>query len=359
MLQPFFFSASYKKITTMKTLILPFLFLMTLLVSCTNDSLDSESLEKKVNSYDVYVAGMENYKACYWKNNVKTALFSPDSTTATKIIIENNSTHVLGNTRMNFNRTYYYWKNNVRQNLAQYLGIPSVVQYQILDMAIDNGDDYFVGYYDTSSPIANQRYALCIWKNGVRTILNRYDNIIYTSSKLNIFNHQPYVSAIVNDGGINSGYYINTTFHPVPGISWVSNFSENTNGINFLYIKNQKYYYRQLSTNTEALVDNTQIPNLNEGKIISEANSNDLYVIGYTFTDNYYYKNNVQTTFPLDPTYTSIKDMFVLDNNMYVIKQQTVPYASKVYINNVETQSITNSSGQFVNAYNSIFAVEN
>lgn len=343
----------------MKTFILPFLFLLTFFVSCSTNN-DTETLEKNVASYDVYVAGMENYKACYWKNNIKMNLVSPDSTTANKIVVENNDVHVLGKTRQNFNGSYYHWKNNIRQDLGQYLGIPSSAHYQILDMAIDNNDDYFIGYYDTSSPIANERYAFCIWKNGVRTILNRYDNIIYTKSKLSIFNHQPYISATINSGaGIQSGYYVNSTFHLVPGISWVGNFTENTNGIHFLYIKNGDYYYRQLSTNTEILVANSVNPNVDYGKIVSEKNSSDLYVIGESYLNNYYYKNNVQTVVPLDPNYSKIQDMFVLDNNIYMIKQQVTPFASKVYINNIETQSITNPGSTFVNAFNSIFVVGN
>lgn len=93
--------------------------MLTFCISCFPDH--EEILDKNTASYDVYVAGMENYKVCYWKNNIKTDLFSPDSTTANKIIVENNDVHVLGKTRTNFNGSYYYWKNNVRQNLEQYL----------------------------------------------------------------------------------------------------------------------------------------------------------------------------------------------------------------------------------------------
>ncbi|MFC3161118.1 hypothetical protein SAMN05443633_101192 [Chryseobacterium arachidis] len=343
----------------MKTFILPFLFLLTFVVSCsTNDNL--EALEKNVASYDVYVAGMDNYKACYWKNNIKTDLVSPDSTFATKIIVENNETHVLGKTRTNFNGSYYYWKNNIRQNLGQYLGVPAGQYYQILDMAIDNTDNYFIGYYDTLSPVATEKYAFCIWKNGVKTVLNTSDDIIYTNSKLSVFNHQSYVSATIRVGAtFQSGYYINSVFHAVPDISWVGNFAQTSAGINFLYIKNQNYYSRQLSTNTETLVDSNVNPNLSFGKIIGETTSNDQYVIGSVFLNNYYYKNNVQTVFPLDSNYPTIQDMFLLDNNLYLIKQQTTSSASKVYINNVETQSINNTTNLFGSGFNSIFVVAN
>lgn len=349
---------SKKNKTTMKTLILPFLLLLTLFISCSQNSDEIETLQKNAASYDVYVAGMENYKACYWKNNVKTSLVSPDSTSASKIIVENNDVHVFGKTKTTFNGTYYYWENNVRKDLKQYLGISTNVEYQIFDMAIDNGDDYFVGYYDTTSPIANQRYAVCVWKNGVKTVLNTYDSIIYTSSQLSIFNHQLYISSMINDGNtIKSGYFINNTFHEVPNITWLGNFTETSTGINFLYARDQNYYYRQLATNTETPVGIASNQNLFEGKITGESNSNDLYVMGATL-ENFYYKNNIQTIVPIEPTYSVIKDMFVLDNNMYVIKQNPLLTGSKVYINNVESQSISNSATN-LNAFNSIFVVAN
>ncbi|WP_267406435.1 MULTISPECIES: hypothetical protein [unclassified Chryseobacterium] len=340
----------------MKTLILPFLLLLTLFVSCTQNAEEIEDLQQNVASYDVYVAGMENYKACYWKNNVKTSLISPDSTYASKIIVKNNDVHVFGKTKTTFNGTYYYWENNTRKDLKQYLGIPSAVEYQIFDMAIDDNDDYFVGYYDTMSPIANQRYAFCVWKNGVKTVLNTYDSIIYSSSQINIFNHQPYISSMIHDAGtIKSGYFVNNTFHEVPNITWLGNFTETSNGIHFLYAKDQQYYYRQLSNNTETAVGSAGNMNIFDGKITSETNN--LYVTG-TSLENLYYKNNVQTNVSIDPTYSKIKDLFVLDNNIYMIKEQLSLSGSKVYINNVESQNISNSV-TYLNAFNSIFVVAN
>ncbi|WP_294203273.1 hypothetical protein [uncultured Chryseobacterium sp.] len=343
----------------MKTLILPFLFLLTLIFSCTPNDND-EILEKNVASYDVYVAGMENYKACYWKNNIKINLFSPDSTTANKILIENNDVHVLGKTRANFNGSYYYWKNNVRLNLEQYLGIPAGHYYKILDMAVDGNDTYFIGYYDTLSPVAVQKYAFCLWKNGIKTELNTSDNIIYDDSKISVFNHQSYVSArIRNAGTIESGYYVNSLFHTIPGISTVCNFTETVAGIQFLYTKNIRYYSMQLSTNTETLITDYINPPPISSKISGEKTSSDYYITAIMPMINSYLKNNVQTTFPLDTDYDMIKDLFVLDGNVYVIKQKSTPFASKVYINNVETQSIINPANTFVNAFNSVFVVAN
>lgn len=342
----------------MKTLFLLFLILLTFCISCSSDG--TEALEKHVASYDVYIAGMENYKACYWKNNVKTNLISPDSTTATKIIVENNDVHVLGKTRANFNGSYYYWKNNVRQNLGQDLGIPAGHYYQILDMAVDGNDTYFIGYYDTLSPVADQKYAFCLWKNGIKTELNTSDNIIYDDSKISVFNHQSYISAtIFNAGTTESGYYVNSIFHIIPGISRVCNFTETISGIQFLYTKNLQYYYMQLSTNTETLITNYIHPALTFGKISGEKNSADYYITAKMLMNNSYLKNNVQTTFPLDPDYEIIQDLFVLDGNVYIIKQKGIPFASKVYINNTETQSITNPANTLINAFNSVFVAAN
>ncbi|WP_139419690.1 hypothetical protein [Chryseobacterium mulctrae] len=343
----------------MRNLILPFILLLTFVFSCTSNDID-EGLGQKTTSYDVYVAGSENNKASFWKNNVLNNLAGGDNLNAEKIIVENNNTYILGNSN-GVNPNYYFWKNNTKEDLRVYLGIPTLSPYQILDMAIDNGDNYFIGYYDTFSPIAPLRYEFCIWKNGVKTVLNTSNNIIYRTSKINIFNHQTYVSAITNNisSSFQSGYYIGTTFHSIPNISWVCNFSQNSMGINFLYIKSGLYYYRNLTTNIETLVSNNNYPNLFEGKIISETNSSDLYIAGSLHLGNSYFKNNIQTVFPIDPTYSRIKDMFVLDNNLYTIKHQITPNSSKVYINNIETQNITNTSTSTNNTFNSIYVVQN
>jgi hypothetical protein len=343
----------------MRNFILPFILLLTFVISCTDNGIE-ETLEKNVASYDVFIAGSDNNKATYWKNNILNHLNNGDNIIGEKIIVENNNIYILGSSA-GTSSNYYFWKNNTRQDLRQYLGIPTLSPYRILDMAIDDDNNFFIGYYDTFSPIAHLRYEFCIWKNGVKTVLNTSSDIIYTSSKINIFNHQTYVSAITNSiaSGFQSGYYIGTTFYSIPNVSWVCNFSENSTGINFLYIRDGKYYYRNLSTNIESAVGNQNYPNLMEGKIISETNSNDLYVIGYLHLQNIYYKNNNLTTFSPDPNYSNIKDMFVLDNNLYLIKHQANPYSSKVYINNIETQNITNSSTSTNNTFNSIYVVQN
>ncbi|MDR6920628.1 hypothetical protein [Chryseobacterium sp. 2987] len=73
----------------MKTLFIPFLFVLSLFVSCS-DAKDDQELSEKTVSYDVYVAGRENNTACYWKNGQKTNLADGTNITPSKIIVENN-----------------------------------------------------------------------------------------------------------------------------------------------------------------------------------------------------------------------------------------------------------------------------
>lgn len=175
-----------------------------------------------------------------------------------------------------------------------------------------------------------------------------------------VFNHQSYISAAIrNASTTESVYYVNSVFHTVPGIIRVCNFTEILSGIQFLYIKNYIYYSMQLSINTEIIAANFSHPIFTFGKIFGEKTSADYYITERMLMNNFYYKNNIETIFPLDPDYEIIQDLFVLDHNMYVIKQQTAPFASKVYINNIETQSITNPANTFVNAFNSVFIVAN
>ncbi|MCY0978119.1 hypothetical protein PGH12_17320 [Chryseobacterium wangxinyae] len=70
----------------MKNLILPFLLILTLVFSCRSE--DYGLLEKKVNSYDVYVGGTENLQVCFWKNNQKTILPGGDNLNGVQIEVD-------------------------------------------------------------------------------------------------------------------------------------------------------------------------------------------------------------------------------------------------------------------------------
>jgi hypothetical protein len=140
----------------------------------------------------------------------------------------------------------------------------------------------------------------------------------------------------------------------------VYNFAKN-NGLHLLYLKNSNQYYsKNIFTNSDVYIGNNINPVGALGHLVSDKASNDLYT--YELGNNYY-KNNtlVSTNFS---SLTNIQNMFVLNNNIYMIKYSISngTYTGKVYINSVEAQTITslqNSSQNFTGTFNAVYVVEN
>ncbi len=359
---------------TMRNLILLFILLLTFVFSCRENDID-EGLEQKNASYDVYIAGRENSKACFWKNMIKTDLSNGDGINTINIKVENSDVYVTGVTLPNTanNGIEYFWKNNVRTTVKQYLNIPNNVQYYIKSFTVNNGDVYFSGYVENPvTTSAFDRYETCYWKNGTKTILHKS---AYSFATENIFidGLDVYVSTskINNNQNIEFGYYKNGTFNSIPS-SYVYNFTKNGNGIHLLFQNNFKYYSKNISTNTDALIGDYNHPVHVLGKIISHNLNNDLYTI-QSSSGGHYFKNNVEIV-PTFSTLPYIQDMFVLDNNIYMIKYDNnlypnpnnpnSTYNAKLFINNIESQNITSISNAGTGFYptgsfSSIYVVQN
>lgn len=355
----------------MRNLILPFLLILTLVFSCRSEN--DEVLEKNT-SYDVYVAGRENNKACYWKNNIKTDLSNGDNINTIDIKVENNNVYVTGVSQpiTTYNGIQYFWKNNVRTDVKQYLNIPNNAQYYIKSFTVNNGDIYFAGYVENPIPAsALDKFEMCFWKNGVKTIL--YKSQYYSSAEsIMIDGSDVYTSTakVDNNQNVEYGYFKNTTFTSIPS-TYVYNFAKNNNGIHLLFQNNLKYYSKNINTNTDALIGNYMHPIHVLGKIISHNTNNDLYTIQSSL-GGFYFKNNLQT-FPTFSTLPYIQDMFILDNNIYMIKYNgnmypdpnnpNITYNGKVFINGIESQNIISINsvigGNYAGSFTSIFVVQN
>lgn len=359
---------------TMRNLILPFILLLTFVFSCRENDID-EGLEQKNASYDVYIAGRENNKACFWKNTIKTDLSNGDGIGTINIKVENNDVYVTGITLPNTanNGIEYFWKNNVRTTVKQYLNIPNNVQYYIKSFTVNNGDIYFAGYVENpTTTSAFDKFEMCFWKNGIKTIL--YKSQYYSSAEsIMIDGSDVYTSTakVDNNQNVEYGYFKNTIFTSIPS-TYVYNFAKNSNGIHLLFQNNFKYYSKNINTNTDALIGDYNHPVHVLGKIISHNANNDLYTI-QSSSSGFYFKNNLQTI-PTFSTLPYIQDMFVLDNNIYMIKYNNnltpnpnnpnMTYNGKVFINGVESQNITSvsnaGSGYYaLGTFNSIFVVQN
>lgn len=359
----------------MKKLFLPFLTLSlaVFLNSCSNnEDTMSEDISKNIaQSYDVYVAGRENNKACYWKNNVKTDLTNGDNLIPLDITVQNNNVYVTGSngsTPTTLKPIHYFWKNGTRNEIKQYLNLPNSGLSGITSFTVNNGDIYFAGYVENpTATSAFEQYELCYWKNGVKTILYK-SQYVPSAEGIEITNSATgsdvYVSAMIadNNQNVDRGYFKNTTFNSLNQPSFVFNFAKNTNGLHILFQKNSKYYSKNIFTNVETLIGNYTLPIPFYGKITTDTETNDLYTMYYNQGNNYY--KNTTTVNPSFSSLPYIQDLFALDNKIYMVKYDTPnsTYTGKVFVNGVESQSITstqNSSQNYTGTFNAIYVVKN
>lgn len=350
----------------MKNLILPFILLLTFVFSCRESDID-EGLEKKNASYDVYIAGRANNKACFWKNTIKTDLSNGDNLVPLEITLENNNIYVTGSTGINpitYKTINYFWKNNVRTEIKQHLNIPNSAQSNITAFAVKNGDIYFAGYAENPAATSTvDRFELCFWKNGVKTILHK-SQYVSSAEGIHIEGSDVYVSALVvyNNQNTDRGYFKNLVYNSLSQPEHVFNFAKNNNGLNILLQRNSKYYYKNITSGTETLIGDYSLPISSLKKLVSDKITNDLYTL-YNFGSYQYYKNSILVTPNFSPLYT-IQDLFALDNKIYMIKYnvQNGIYTGKVYINGIETQHISSNQNGTINytgTFNSIFVEEN
>jgi hypothetical protein len=237
----------------MKTLVLPFLFLLVLFVSCQQDDLNV--LESKVNSVDVYIAGTDDFKACYWKNNVKIILPGGDNIVPEKIIVENNNIYVFGRDT-ELVQNFYFWKNGIKYDVAQYLGTASntsstPTNIYINDFKVYNGNIYFLGFVKEAG--ATNIHSYCYWKDTNKTVLHSQQNLLTSLGlQLILHNNKVYITSLKYPT-LEPGYYINNVY---TSISTSNNLhplgiTANTNGV-FVQIYDQtlaKSYYKNLETN--------------------------------------------------------------------------------------------------------------
>lgn len=249
----------------------------------------------------MYIAGRENSKACYWKNTIKTDLTGGENLVPLEIKEENNNVYVtasMGITPTSFKSVHYFWKNGTKTEIKQYLGIPSGAQNDITAFSVKNGDLYFAGYVENLSPAnPNQRYELCYWKNGVKTLLHQ-SPYIPSAEGLFINDSDVYVSALIvdNNQNVDRGYFKNTTFNSLGQPNYVFNFAKNNNGLHILFQKNAKYYSKNITSNTETTIGNYAITLPFYGKITSDAGSNDLYTTYYNQGNDYFKNSSIVST---------------------------------------------------------------
>lgn len=329
----------------MKKLFSLFIILATLSCSTTDD-LVNPTTQSPV---DVYVSGIKNSYATYWKNNQEFQLSGGLDIRADTISVSNNNIHVLGVKYLNQNdKEFFYWKNNEITNLTEAFSTPEQIVKRITGMEIVGEDVYFVGY--TKMPlITAEIYSLVYWKNGVKTVLsttNKYDN-----SRIKVLNNDVYITG--SNTSNSTGVYVNNIFQSVPD-------NVNLNGISFknneVYVYGSIYnqiefkgYYKNISTGSEVI-----LPALSRiNRLVFEMDDN----YSSSTTDILKNETSIYSGTP------SIQDSFVLNQNVYVL--------NNIYgFNNNECKLIINNTSVFnfifssnlsfsENSFRGLFVVQN
>ncbi|WP_261512873.1 hypothetical protein [Chryseobacterium paludis] len=332
----------------MKTFILPFLFLLISIVSCKQDN--DELLEKNTTSVDLYVAGVENNQACYWKNGQKIILPNGTGLYAMQIIVENNNVYVYGGMTSEFanippSKHLYLWKNGTRYNLDEYLqDVPDPDPNNYFDissrMVVENGNVYFCGSLRNPNPLPNQGpNTFYSWKNGIKTMISD-SNEGLISGTYALINNDIYLSIRKNQQynpiTWETGFYKNSTYFPLTNDSHILDFYKDSTGI-YAYIRNiltGEKYFKNIQTN--AILS---LPSNPPGEITLVVwDNNDKYYIG----DNFYYKNSTLIQLNDPNGYNKIARFNIKNNQIYTIRYKDgsnpSPFA-KVFINDTEVQS--------------------
>lgn len=316
-----------------------------ILIGCTDvDDLVNSSAQNPV---DVYIAGVKNYSATYWKNNQPYLLSGGDGGEANKICVSNNNVHVLGKkTSDNWITEYLHWENGNLTNLNTLFNTPGQYVHSITDMEIVGNDVYFVGY--TKNPlISAEIYELVYWKNGVKTVLDNNINNPTFQAKIKVVNNVIYVIGYTSNC-FNSchGIYVNNAFQSVYVGDLLKDITVKENQV-YVYGTNTSTntgFYKNMATGVETNL--TTIPSVY--KLLFD-NNNTYVADGVNI-----FKNNTQIY--SSSFFSFYIDFIALNNNVYILKREgDFGTFDALYINDINVFQLFVDQGKF----NSLTVVQN
>ncbi|WP_294296802.1 hypothetical protein [uncultured Chryseobacterium sp.] len=334
----------------MKNLFLLLILTIMVLVSCRETGTDETINKNTPVSYDLYVAGNdENNTASYWKNTAKTVLSSGAGCTATKVTVDNTDVYVEGIKidPSTYTFKYYYWKNNIRYDIEQQLGLQSSDDFKMKDMAFKNGDVYIVGNIkNPASTSTNDAYQLCYWKNGNKTVLHTHNaGTLNAESDIEIINNDIYITATknYNSGNYDAGYYKNGTYYLLSNTKNFSKFLYDTSGVYLIAKHRQTGALEQYNLTTNIYTAFPSYINPADFRTAEWDNGNKYYIL-----PQYYYKNDTQYNLVSTGSQFMFCDDFkVLNDNVYkILHKDNSGVDYKVYINDVEVLTTTNTGNQ-------------
>jgi hypothetical protein len=298
---------------------------------------------------DVYVAGVEDGLACYWKNGEKVVLSNRESY-ANSIFVAGNDVYVAGREWGETKSSAVYWKNGaavylsggneaksiyvagndvhvagIEGTFARYWKNRERIQlegngYEANSVFVAGNDVYIAGgssYVDESNGDHDYIQQACYWKNGKQVVLDEYRYCPVATSVF-VSGNDVFVAS-------NGGY------------------NENKQVWNLKYWKNDQ----------EVIVEESNLSY--GGKTSLFVSGNDVYISGTQRygTDMYvakYWKNKQATILssidPADDPEAEANSIFVMDNDVYVAGESYLgkdDFSRAVYWKNGKEIVLSNS----------------
>ena len=324
------------------------IFFLLLAISVIGCSKVEETVNPDTqNPVDVYIAGIKNNNAAYWKNNEEFLLSGGENAQADTICVSNNNVHVLGKKYSDIWRTeYLYWKNGNFTNLNLAFNTPAQHVRFITDMEVVGNDVYIVGY--TKNPlITAEIYELVYWKNGIKTVLDNAINNPTFRAKIKVVNNTVYVIGNTSNCFDSChGIYVNGVFQSVSVGILLKGLTVKDNQA-YVYGTNTStntVYYKNMTTGIETTL--TTIPLVD--KLQFDNN------ITYVADGVNIFKNNTQIY--TSSVFSYYVDFIALNDNVYILKREgDFGTFDALYINDVNVFQIFISQGRF----NTITVIQN
>lgn len=194
----------------MKNYFLLKVFAFTILLSsCNPTDLTPADELNTINPSKIYIAGIYEGDACYWKDGVITMLKNVPGKSitshASSIFVSGNDVYCAGRVINNSIGYPVYWKNGVENILSNTSG-------SVSSITVSGNDVYVLG---------NQNQVPCYWKNGVLTLFNATSNSF--ANDLKVEGNDVYIAGSVTQSGQTSSrsaaYWKNGVLNILPKIS--------------------------------------------------------------------------------------------------------------------------------------------
>ncbi|MBS1535358.1 MAG: hypothetical protein JST78_09790 [Bacteroidetes bacterium] len=321
-----------------------FLLFVLSLTSCS----ERDSVTNHDTVVDVYVSGQKDNHAVYWKNNQlvtldDTAYISSEVDT---LVVKNQKVYVLGsailNDGVNILNRRLLWINGVMSdlNVTYATDTQDVVSIGALDVV---GTDLYISGIIHDLSVTPDVYRLVYWKNGERTDVAELSASDYNNTAMAWQDSSGYFS--VAHPSLDSGMYIDTTFHPYVNMFDFGYFHSGTNGLYVFGTKEGHPYYQVVGSDA---VTNTDL-NGSFTKLSEFASSI------YGLHNNKIYRNAAELYYT-SAEHNGVQDFQWANNSLYTLEYNLSGSTYSYFILQNGVQKGLSAAGEtyktiFVNIY--------